>query len=1500
MRDWFMVTSPRLSWLAWATLPLLMSHAADGQIVYVDAHATGPSEDGQSWCTAYRFLQDGLTAAAVMNSDGIHTNDVAEIWVAGGTYRPDQGANQLLGDRNATFALLDGTALRGAYAGCGAGDPSARDTSSDATVLSGDLKSNDALGSQNLGDNSYHILTATILMVDPGQDSRVRMIIDGLTVMSGNAVGAVDPSGGGLYLIADYYHDDTLFVAQDCTFAHNNAGSGGAVVIFNGQSVFQDCRFIGNKAESSHRLTCPDESDVIPGSGGAGLVEGSTSFLGCEFRENTAVNLGGALMSWAGNVDINMSTFEANAAGLGGGAVSVTLAQLLINASQFVGNQAGTQPEHGRCVPSGGAIYNGPWSIFQIGSDATDGRCTVSQNTATRGGAIAFGSQVRGSYIGAVDFIDNEAVTGGAVFSEALAPVHFATTTFKLNRAQGGIGGFIYRQEDAGGAVYHADGKDLSFNECNFEDNYAKYWGGAIAIDNFSGAQLVNCDLLRNTVLAYGGGVYVGPASTIALLDSTFISNEGDSGGGVADSVNAHTTVRRCHFQNNKARDGGGIYSSFLDAHDSVFVDNTGGAITVPFFVGQAFLDGCTIFRNVGVTTGGVTSHYPESFVTIANSILWNNRNANGTALDAQVTISKHLQLQWSCVQGVHTVGGFDPSVIDVDPLFSDPAHIGPPKGGMVNGLELSPLSPCIDAGNNRPFDPPRPTRDVDVDLSWKPRFLDDPEIADWSQLPSRCHLGPTIDMGAFEFQHKCNAITGAGDSNHDTILDACEGPWPVLVESEWVGSETLTGVWSDGEAWCPPRVPDNKPDKAFDVAIPSPGSLVRFDGSRTITALTIGSEGVGSEVAPVLRADDSGPGSMALIVDGSQGVKNHGRIEVVNGRNLQIAADVIAQGAPCDGIAPPTESRGTLVAGAEISPGVISPGIIEINRARVVGGNVVISESSEVRLIGGAELVNVCIEGANGLIVPNGQNGAFQGRITNDTLALIEGISVPTAFVSTVADARLATLEGGGRIQLSSRLFSRLGDVKGAFTNGPGHQIEGAGVILGGLVNQGVIQANVSSDELVITGPGTKESEIDSFLEASLGGTLRLADSLSGAAQLCAQGGAIRLVPIDDPVVVHAIYLEVGAARSLSSPCRRDDSDAHMIASALTMAANTRLLIEGSVVVGPHGAFRADRTMADISGEEPVAENQSLLTASDLEIRGGDAEASDKPGGVSLTGNMEVELRLSLTIDDKGGSHPPPVMRTYDATRCGVAGDTVIWHSLDVTYRSSEPFVLGGNFQNMSADPLRFDWLQGGVKLNGDSLQTYEVAGINLGPSPDGFLVGTSGNCDGAHTNFSLKKLELAGTGGAQFVNAHDNAPGPETEALYVQEFVIHDGAQFSVAPNAVVYYVTVQGSIAEACGMPCPGLFQVPCEGTSACVPVLPDCSLSQCLDGPDLSARPQCRVHDRDADADVDLFDFALAPRANYLTELEKENARHKRVDADLTLDNALLNETARPNF
>jgi hypothetical protein len=236
--------------------------------IYVDRRAVG-AKDGSSWASAYTSLQDALDAAQVGN----------EIWVAQGAYKPDAGKNVLLGDRTATFELRSGVAIKGGYAGLGKSDPNARDIAAYETILSGDLKSDDAVALKSFDlysdiqrtDNSLHVVSAW--------SADRQTLLEGVTITAGNGL-----DGAGVCLIRSNP------VISQCILRANRAGQlsgdglegwgqGAGVSCYQSEPAFRGCVFLSNWA----------------GGQGGGLysVESSPTLTDCVFQDNEAGMQGG-------------------------------------------------------------------------------------------------------------------------------------------------------------------------------------------------------------------------------------------------------------------------------------------------------------------------------------------------------------------------------------------------------------------------------------------------------------------------------------------------------------------------------------------------------------------------------------------------------------------------------------------------------------------------------------------------------------------------------------------------------------------------------------------------------------------------------------------------------------------------------------------------------------------------------------------------------------------------------------------------------------------------------------------------------------------------------------------------------------------------------------------------------------------------------------------------------------------------------------------------------
>jgi len=313
-----------------ATLVAPGTLSASAVFVDDDAPAGG---NGLSWNTAFRHLQDALSAAEI-------DLQIDEIRVAGGIYKPDlaENVNVVPGSRSESFPLRDGLRLLGGFAGlAGGANPDLRDPDQFVSILSGDLAGNDGPNFQNRSDNSLHVVRATNIAVNT--------ILDGFTISGGNA-NAVAPndSGGGLLIKnSNVLITDCLITGNQTAGCQGNFCGGGGISISgvgaDGQAAMRRCTVAQNmtlarggglrllNAEGFQMHNCHFVANQAVSGGGVSSenhVAGvSHSFTNALFNANQSSDTGGAFLILGSNDSIINCTIAQNSAGIEGGGLFI-------------------------------------------------------------------------------------------------------------------------------------------------------------------------------------------------------------------------------------------------------------------------------------------------------------------------------------------------------------------------------------------------------------------------------------------------------------------------------------------------------------------------------------------------------------------------------------------------------------------------------------------------------------------------------------------------------------------------------------------------------------------------------------------------------------------------------------------------------------------------------------------------------------------------------------------------------------------------------------------------------------------------------------------------------------------------------------------------------------------------------------------------------------------------------------------------------------------------
>ncbi len=260
--------------------------------IHVDRSALG-SNDGSSWFNACIHLQDALAYAQPGDT----------IKIAQGKYTPDLGNNNKPHDKEASFSLKNGVAIKGGYAGINNPDPDARHMVLYETILSGDLNNNDVpvdypfkmLGDPSRADNSIHVV------ISQGDDPTA--VLDGVTITGGESFNAI--SGG------DYDHDSehgsAIFIRnssptiRNCRTERNSGCS--AVYIYLSNPQFSNCDFtynlglggaVRNLDSNTYMINCNLLNNHGEYGGAITSIDSSLTMTECNMKHNMA-DYGGAM-----------------------------------------------------------------------------------------------------------------------------------------------------------------------------------------------------------------------------------------------------------------------------------------------------------------------------------------------------------------------------------------------------------------------------------------------------------------------------------------------------------------------------------------------------------------------------------------------------------------------------------------------------------------------------------------------------------------------------------------------------------------------------------------------------------------------------------------------------------------------------------------------------------------------------------------------------------------------------------------------------------------------------------------------------------------------------------------------------------------------------------------------------------------------------------------------------------------------------------------------------
>lgn len=776
-----------------AFLILVLSVSTVHAVVYVDADASAGG-NGASWATAYKYLKDALGSNR-------------EIWVAAGTYYPDQSnANPTgTGSRTSSFAATTNCKVYGGFDGIET-SRGQRNIWRNETILSGDI------GTVGVNtDNAYHVIKNSY---DTG-------FFDGFTITRGYAdvyhdPGYVDDRGAGAFGGG---------VFTNCLFTNNTA--------YHGSDVCGDMTLVNCRISSSGYLSPGSLTGMIDRGNGPTaigclitnkieLYHGPATFINCTMSNIYLRSEPDYTWDYLDVYLANCIVQHAYVTGISGDTYTYP-ATLYVNYSNVVSNSVsgpGASIDWGVGNVAGSTQFESGYGNYNLSAsspclDAGSNDEVPADNWDLDGDGdtaeklpmeIAFkerfiddpAADVGSGMAPLVDmgaferarrlYVDLAAPSSGNGLSwdEAYKYLHdaigAATVGTEIWVAQG------YYQTTAGGGYTWNDrnaryelkndvgiyggfyGNEVQFDQRDWE-TYQTHLTGSIGLVGISDDSYHVIWAIAKTpsarldgfTIAYGnangtdstgsgGGVYTNSSPTFA--NCVFKNNVAAYYGGAVYNGNADfggPVFLNCKFLNNYAFRGGGVYTineSTTTFTNCMFSGNDayyGGAIHQQSSA-DSIITNTSFYSNTAVNYGGAVNAILSVVPTVRNSVFWGNSAPNGPQM---ALADSDADIRYSDLEGGQPAIDLDGTcaVTYLNCLSENPLFADPDGADNTIGTIDDDLRLTDGSPCIDAGDNGAVPAGVTTDLDGNNRFLDDfltPDTGSGSP--------PIVDMGAFEF----------------------------------------------------------------------------------------------------------------------------------------------------------------------------------------------------------------------------------------------------------------------------------------------------------------------------------------------------------------------------------------------------------------------------------------------------------------------------------------------------------------------------------------------------------------------------------------------------------------------------------------------------------------------------------------------------------------------------------------------------------------------------